>query len=274
MSDGQQGQSLATIDKERRIGAALSVGMQIASAKFGHMGFNYWHFDANAGPGWNSLVNTAGSPLVFWQVATACLSGLRPAPFFCDIDTDALRRLQVRMRSAPTLAERSVLLPGDNQDALEVFAEVIRARERRPQFAVGSVLIDPNGYFYRNPKGIGAPIDALKWFTREFPRIDVVLNLNIRTYQMQAAHGHNVLPPREVLASLNKQHWLVAQANVSNGNGKGGNRFLLAVGRNVETGDHKKLQLYKHTSEHGEYILNMAEGKRQNDLPDLSGLSA
>lgn len=260
-----QGQSLATIDKERRIGAALSVSMRIASRTLGGRGFTFWHFDANAGSGWNEKINTAGSPLVFWQVAEMCLKGFKPAAFFCDLDLDAMRRLQGRLRGITAAAPASFLLPGDNQDGLEVFAENIR-RAERPRFAMGSVVVDPNGYYYRNPKGVGAPISALKWFCREFPRIDIVLNLNIRTYQLQASQGHDVLPPREVFAALNRKHWLVAQANVSTG------RFLLAVGRNIETGDHKSLQLYRHDSAEGEYILNMAHGKRQGMLLNVSQL--
>lgn len=265
MTKTSQGQSLATIDKERRIGAALSVSMRIASRALGGKGYTFWHFDANAGSGWNEKVNTAGSPLVFWQVADLCLNGFKPAAFFCDLDIDAMRRLQARLRGNAAAAAASYLLPGDNQEGLEVFAECIR-RADRPKFAMGSVIVDPNGYFYRNPKGIGAPIDALKWFCAEFPRIDIVLNLNIRTYQLQASQGHNVLPPRKVLEALGRKRWLVAQANVSTG------RFLLAVGRNIPTGDHKNLQLYRHDSAQGEYILNTADGKRQGNLLNVSQL--
>jgi len=256
----QQGQSLATIDKERRIAAALSVGMRVASYKFADKDYRYWHFDANAGSGWNEAVNTPGSPLVFLEVAGLCLRGLRPAPFFCDIDLNAMRRLYTRLQ---TEEHASYLLPGDNQDALEVFAECIRKTET-PRFAIGSVLVDPNGYFYRNPKGIGAPIAGLQWFCREFLRIDIILNLNVRTYQMQAAHSHNVLPPRDVLASLNKSHWLVSRAQT-----KGG-KFLLAVGRNMPTQEHRALQLYDYRSEMGQHILDWAEGKRQGELLDVS----
>ena len=49
----RQGQSIATVDKERRIAAAMSVSMRIANGAFGRKGYRYWHFDANAGSGWN-----------------------------------------------------------------------------------------------------------------------------------------------------------------------------------------------------------------------------
>ena len=262
----QQGQSLATIDKERRIGAALSVGMRIGSSCFADKGFRYWHFDGNSGSGWNEAVNVPGSPLVFWQVAALNLKGMLPRPFFCDIDREAMRRLQVRLRETPVAAASSVLLPGDNEAALDVFAECIRKFEN-PRFALGSLLVDPNGYYYRTPKGTGAPIGALNWFCREFLRIDITLNLNVRTYQLQSKHQHNVLPPREVLSSLNKAYWLVGRART-----KGG-RFLQAVGRNTPTGDIKTLQLYRAESEIGQFILDWAEGKRQGELDDVSHIS-
>ena len=55
----------------------------------------------------------------------------------------------------------------------------------------------------------------------------------------------------------------MAQAHFNTG------RYMLAIGRNVKTEDHAKLQLYRHTSEMGRCILNMAEGKRQGGLKDV-----
>ena len=261
MAAPPQGQSLATIDKERRIGAALAVGMQITSSNFAGKGYRYWHFDANCGPGWNDAVGVPGSPLVFWQVAEAYLSGVAPAPFFCDINREAMAELAKRLAANHT-ATRSVLLPGDNQEAIEVFAECIR-RSERPRFAVGSALIDPNGYYYRDRNGVGAPVAALDWFCREFLRIDLILNLNIRTYQLQKSQGHAVLPPRELLRSLGKKHWLVGRAYVDSA------RFVLAIGRNVPTRDHRSLGLFSMESPEAHAILTIAEGKTQHDLPDV-----
>lgn len=270
---GLQGQSLATIDKERRIGSALAIGMKVASAHFGGKGRSYWHFDANCGSGWNQRVSVAGSPIVFWQVAQACLCGMRPEPFFCDIDQTAMHELHLRLARAAVL-DPSILIPGDNEEALAVFAERVR-RVDRSQYAVGSVLIDPNGYFYRRPDGQGAPVNAIKWFVREFLRIDLILNLNVRTYQMQKGaseklgQNHDVQSPRELLPSLGKKFWLVGRGMVG-----GGDRFLLAVGRNFSTGDHRALGLHKLESLEGQAIMNWAEGQRQHELPELSAPSS
>lgn len=244
----RQGQSIATIDKERRIAAAMSVSMRIANARFGGKGYRFWCFDANAGSGWNHEVGVPGSPAVFWHVAQICLTRMQPAPFFCDRDLVAMEQLRARLGHLPEAAG-SILLPGDNEDGLAAFAEAIR-RSETPRFAVGAVIIDPNGYFYRNAKGIGAPVKTLMWFVQEFPRIDIILNLCLRTFHLQRGVGHDVMPPVDVLASLNKQHWLVARAG-------GQSRHLLAIGRNMATGDHKALGLYDVDSEMGRKLLNV-----------------
>lgn len=260
-----QGQSLVTIDKERRIGAALSVSMKIANAKFGGKRFKFWHLDANAGSGWNDEVSVPGSPVVFWQAARQYLPDMIPAPFFCDHTQDTMKALQRQLDD--DARAQSFLIPGDNEEAIDVFAESIRRSGENPGYAVGTMLIDPNGYFYRSADGTGAPVKPLQWFCREFPRIDLILNLNMRTFHMQRAHGHAVLPPREVLNGLGKSNWLVCQAR------RGNARFLLAIGRNVSTGDHRSLGLHASTSEIGRAILD-AETKQGTlfDVRDLSGL--
>lgn len=254
-----QGQSAATIDKERRISSALSIGMRIASAKFGGRGYRFWHFDANAGSGWNHDVDVPGSPLAFHAMADLHLSGMRRAAFFCDINGESIRQLGERLNATPVYAAASTLLPGDNEIGLTEFARAIREREK-PEYAVGSVVVDPNGYWYRNAKGEGAPVEALTRFVKVYRKIDVVLNLNARTYRMQAAHKHAVLPPREVFRSLEKQHWLVARTQM------GGDEFLLAIGRNTPTGNHKALGLHALDSGEGQHIMSLVEGHRQGRL--------
>lgn len=253
-----QGQSSATIDKERCIGSALAIGMSIANAKF--KGFRYWHFDANSGSGWNHAAGVAGSPLVFHSVANERLTCMRREAFFCDMNSSSITALSEKLEKLN--CENSYCLLGDNEDALLVFEERIRSTERNPAFAVGSVIADPNGYWFRNAKGEGAPVRALTQFTSKFPKIDVILNLNARTYKLQRAQGHDVMPPRDVFASLNKAHWLVRRTQC------GGDQFLLAVGRNVATGDHKALGFHDVMSEAGRHIMSLIEGSRQGGLFD------
>lgn len=256
----KQGQSTTTIDKERRIAAALSVGMRIANAKFGGKGYRYFYFDANCGSGWNHQVDVPGSPLVFWHIMQESAPGLTPAAYFCDRDVIAVEQLRARF-SADGATAGSILLPCDNEDGLRHFADAIRRSGEVAKYAIGAVLVDPNGYFYRSASGIGAPVRALRWFVAEFPRIDIILNLNMRTYHLQRGQRHDVVTPVEVLASLRKQHWLVSRAG-------GQSRHLLAVGRNTETGDHKSMGFYLADSEIGRKILDVdsADTAHADDL--------
>jgi hypothetical protein len=267
-----QGQSAVTADKERRIAAAYSVSMTIANRQFGGRGYSFWCFDANCGSGWNQEVDVAGSPLVFWQAARECLTAMTPCPFFCDRDMAAMASLQQRLAQDAATRQHSILIPGDNDEAIEVFAETVSRREN-PNFALGAVLIDPNGWYYKNADGIGAPVHALTWFTQAFPRIDLILNLNVRTFRLMRPHhfGAHLLPPRDLLASLNKRHWLVGRAKA------GQSRFILAVGRNIPTRDHASLGLYSWDGPVGREILAQAESDGQGRLeiaPALSGIPA
>jgi hypothetical protein len=258
-----QGQSANTIDKERRIAAAISVSMRIANTVFGGKGYRFWHFDANAGCGWNHAVDVPGSPLVFWDAAKTCLTRMQPAAFFCDRDLVAMDQLHARFGQMPEAAG-SILLPGDNEDGLAAFGASIR-RSEKPHFAIGSVIVDPNGFYYRSAQGIGAPVRALPWFVQEFPRIDIILNLCLRTFYLQRGAGHDVMPPIEVLSSLRKKHWLVSKAG-------GQSRHLLVVGRNMPTGDHKSLGFHHWDSETGRKILNV--DAQPEEVDDLFGEDA
>jgi len=258
-----QGQSVSTIDKERRFAAAMSVSMRVANARFAGKGWRFWHFDANAGCGWNHAANVPGSPLVFWHIAHECLLGMQPAPYFCDHDPIAVEQLRSRLAGDPAAAG-SILLPGDNEDGLRLFASRIRHAEN-PKFAVGAVMIDPNGYFYRSAKGIGAPVAGISAFAAEFPRIDLILNLNMRTFLLQRGAGHAVEPPRAVLDGLRKKHWLVARAG-------GQSRHLLAVGRNMPTGDHRAIGFHYADSQLGRKILDVDAAPDRSD--DLFGEAA
>jgi len=253
------GQSIeATIDKERCLGAALTIGMKIANARFSGRGFPYWHLDANAGSGHNDLVDVPGSPIVFHVAADACLTGMQRHAFFCDINRSALEHLHSRLKHWRPM---SYLLPGDNEEALKVFAETIRQSGDSPQYAIGSIIVDPNGYWYRNKKGEGVPSVGLPLFAAEFPRIDIVLNLNAREYRLQRGARQIVMPPRDVLASLHKRHWLVRRTRFGSGND-----WLLAIGRNVETGDHRAMGFHKLDSDLGHDVMTRVEGQRQGDL--------
>jgi len=254
------GQSLdATIDKERCLGAALAISMKIAAAKFGGRGYAYWHFDANAGSGHNDVADVPGSPVVFHVAADQHLNGMRRHAFFCDLNSDALLHLESRLAPWRALSRLHLY---DNERCLDIFAECIRQSGEQPRYALGSVIVDPNGYWYRNKDGHGPPTKSLIRFAQEFPRIDIVLNLNARTFRLQRAQGHPVLSPRDVLGRLNKSNWLIRRTCY------GGDDWLLAVGRNVKTGDHRRIGFHKLESAEGHAIMTMIEGRRQRGMFD------
>jgi hypothetical protein len=251
-----QGQSAVTLDKERRLASMLSISMRIANRKFGGKRWTYFHFDANAGCGWNAEVDVPGSPLVFWTLAEQHLTDMPIVAFFAEhnaaLAAYLLRRLPARF------ADRSFIFKHDNETVLDVFAEYIRRRERAA-YAVGSIIVDPNGWFYRSAKGEGAPVDGLRRFAREFPRIDIALNLNARSYRLLLANGQQVEPPRAIMRAL-KAHWLVGRTQ------HGGNEYLLAFGRNMAAGGHAAVGMHRLDSPAGHAIVNRVEGGRQGDF--------
>jgi hypothetical protein len=257
-----QGQSRATIDKERRIGSLLSISMQVAASKFSGGRWNYFHFDANAGSGWNEVVDAPGSPRVFWDLADRHLANM---PFHAFFAERSLSRAHALLRAVPDLPQGSgsYVFARDNQEVLAVFAQFIRDHDR-PAHAVGTLIVDPNGWFYRNSHGEGAPVTGLYEFANEFPKIDIALNLNARTYRLQRGDGQCVQGPEEIMQQFRKEHWLVSYANY------GGNTYFLAVGRNKIRGEHKALGMYALESEQGRYIINLIEGRRQGTLFDAA----
>lgn len=254
-----QGQSRATIDKERCIASAFAISMKIVNGKFGHSPFTYFHLDTNAGSGFNEDVKVDGSPIVFHRMADLYMPDMRREAFFCDINADAMRSLHSRL--SENWNRCSYLFQRDNEEVLDVFAERIRNSGERANYVLGSVIVDPNGYWYRSNSGVGPPTKALIEFTRRYPRIDIILNLNTRWRRLAAGHDwYDDVPPRQVLALLNKKHWLIRRTHY------GGNEYMLAVGRNIPTGDHRAIGFHHLDSEQGRFWMTMFEGDRQGEL--------
>lgn len=255
-----QGQSLLTLDKIRGIGSALAIGMKTVARKFGWA--PYHHADTNAGSGMNEQVSeivgypVPGSPLVAVHAADA--SGLKKfRAMFCEMDPARAKTLaNVHLAGRANCHVHC----GDNAEFVEVFAESIRQSGDKPQYALGSIIVDPNGWFTRNRNKSGVPVRQLLAFTAEFPRVDVVMNLNVRTYQMMRGQS-SVMTPQEIMAALRKDHWLVSAPR-----SVGGDKFMLMIGRNMATGDHKRLGLFRAETEDGRAALLKAEPGRQGNF--------
>jgi hypothetical protein len=256
-----QGQGASTPDKERRIGAALAVSAKIANSKFGRFRPPFHILDTNCGSGWNKAADCPGSPIVAHVIADQHLPQMRPHLFACDISSDMIKRLRVRLQAEPHHLARTFLFEGDNEEAVRLFAGGINRMERNPQHAVGAIIVDPNGYWYRSREGLGAPINTLPRFCQRYPKIDLILNLNMRWFRMARAHpwGTVVEDPITLLLRM-KSHWLVSRP------GNGSTSFLIAVGRNIPTREHRALGFHALSSDEGKSIVAAACGGRQTRL--------
>ncbi len=173
-----QGQSGATRFKEERFAPIFAQSLLISKAA-SVARFPYYHVDLHAGAGFNHQAQVWGSPLNFLSAVQRHRRDNFYA-FFVDKDPSAIRQLIARDEIEANSA-RVFLFQSDNDEVLSVVHEFIAARERNPHFAMGSIVIDPNGYHE------GVPWRSLRTFCQAHPRFDVILNLNIRSFRLERA---------------------------------------------------------------------------------------
>ncbi|HEU0180314.1 MAG TPA: hypothetical protein VFV58_39260 [Blastocatellia bacterium] len=167
MQDGRrQGQGLSTCDKGRRIAAMFSMSMRIL-----YPGDTYYHFDLNAGSGWNDEYGVPGTPLVFLELAQKHLR--RWKAMFFELDNARAGELETRLRGRPNCRVEML----DNRHFMEW-------AKGMPPHAVGSIVIDPNGWLYRSRTGAGVPVAEIIECCARFPRMDLIMNLNLRHYRL------------------------------------------------------------------------------------------
>jgi len=169
-----QGQGLSTRRKEERFAAALSISLGVSKAE-SVKDQQYYHIDLNCGSGWNETSGCEGSPMVFMREANAADRRYRAT--FCDSNLEYTSELMVRLNPFREGGGYFEILTMDNGEALGWVADTIRSAEMRPELAIGSLICDPNG-----PK-TGYPAEALKRFSAEFRRIDLILNVNMRVWR-------------------------------------------------------------------------------------------
>lgn len=160
----RQGQGRHTPNKIAAIQAFLTQNMSVVKHAIGLSW--YFHFDLNAGCGFNEVAGCIGSPLAFR--AAAIKAGMPNALCFCcEMDFGAARQLQARTEDD----QSTFVTIGRNQDFVEQIPDIIRQHGADPRSAFGSILIDPNDH-----RREAIPYDGLRLLAKECPKIDVLFH--------------------------------------------------------------------------------------------------
>jgi three-Cys-motif partner protein len=269
-----QGQSSYTRFKEERFAPIFAQSLRISKTDRVKR-FAFYHIDLNAGSGYNDDVRVAGSPVNFLGEAARC-DRHNFFAFFVDQDLTAIKQL-IRRPEVEAYPEQIAIYPYDNSEILSVVSRFIARREPNPQKAIGSIVVDPNGY------RLGVPWDALKTFCEAHPRFDLIMNLNVRTLQLERGcvecgmKGFETV--EHVLISefpdwFTRPNWMITEVCSI-----GRWRWVQLVGRTMETrgADYPSIGFYDMRSERGRAIIAGIEGRDETsrgplELPLLSDL--
>lgn len=211
-----QGQSeLATEAKVRGLSYALAINLRIYAAKFAASRYRYWHFDLNAGSGFNDRVGCVGSPLTFLAQIEAT-NIRRYFAGFCDCDVDAIRALKTRPEVSGN--ESAFIFHGDNGPLCGAIPHIIAASER-PEFALGTVISDDNA--------TGVPVAQLAQLATMCPRLDIVIHWNSTAFKrvLRRYPERPLFSLPEAIDAIPKPYWWIRRPISSHG-------FTLLVGRN------------------------------------------
>jgi three-Cys-motif partner protein len=265
-----QGQSGYTKFKHARFSPVLAQSLRISKAASIER-FPYYHVDLNAGGGFNHDVHVKGSPLNFLD-AVERTNRLNFYAFFVDNNPACIAELAQR----PELAKYSTRVSvhgGDNAEILPVVSQFIAARERNPHHAVGSIVIDPNGYHK------GVPWTALHDFCADHPKFDVFVNLNVRSFSLERPHileggkkgwAAHVLHPLSTFRTwFSRPHWMWTDVTTI-----GGNHWIQGVGRTLATHSegYRSLGFYDSRSDEARAIIDGIEGTAVATAGSQSGL--
>ncbi|NKC10992.1 MAG: three-Cys-motif partner protein TcmP [Gammaproteobacteria bacterium] len=245
---GGQGQGASTEEKIRGIYGLLKMNIDmvrgIRSRKTSAAA--YFHFDLNCGCGWNHRVNpphgVMGSPLVFLQAAVDTGFDNYRA-WFVDENpqaTDELIRQAELMTTDGSIESELSVVTSDNGDFCESIPDFIKQGGDRPEFALGTILLDPNG-----PNGV--PWAQLQAVFAQCERLDCIFNFP-GTGMKRLPEGHiNRVQLKDVPELFRKSHWLVREPMPSQ-------QFTLLMGRNTESGDWSKAGFHHWDSRRGREI--------------------
>lgn len=218
-----QGNGKFTSRKLAGFAAALRQNLIVVSRSI--RAEQYFHFDLNAGCGYNEVAKCDGSPIMFRQLANE-IEFLNAFSFCCEIDRQSASKLAELTR----YDHRTFVVAGSNQRFVEMIPDIIRRFGCDPGEAFGSILIDPNDH---NREAI--PYKELRVLSARCPRLDIFFNwpyLAIKRVRGAANKGfirnhealRDVIDIDELPAITGKRHlWIAEQVG----------NFVLVVGRNT-----------------------------------------
>jgi len=212
-----QGQSFITEEKARGFTSVFRQQLSVVKYSQNPVIANsiYVHIDLHAGSGFNSEVGVIGSPVLFESTAHN-LEFERYVLLCVEKDKHRIAELGSRLQKN----DRAFPHWGDNGELCECVPDILRGHNIEPSNAVGSVLIDPNGF-----------VDQIPWrqldeLFKRCGRIDVVFNFPGTAYTRNRAHSDHVdiseLPKR-----MSKAHWFIREPLPTH-------KFTLCVGRNTD----------------------------------------
>lgn len=248
-----QGQGRHTANKIAGFGAFFTQNMAVVKHAIGSA--SYFHFDLNAGCGFNEVAGCIGSPLAFRMAAIK--SGMPEAYCFCcELDAGAAVELQSRTEHD----HRTFVTIGRNQDFVEQIPDIIREHGGDPRTAFGSILIDPNDH-----RRDAIPYDGLRILASECPRIDTVFHFpQLAMKRIAAGVAKGTCPESaaddcfdvdDLPEVIGKRHlWIRQSPELGN--------FAIVVGRNTDNvNDDKRTGLARWDSDFGVWYRERCQMK-------------
>lgn len=169
----------------------------------------YIHIDLHAGSGFNHEVNVKGSPVIFAEAAID--AGCNWIMFCCEVDKGRCKMLGEAMRQYPSVFP----FYGNNDELCMSIPDRLNARGISPRSAVGTVLVDPNGFA---SKRIGSkvipqiPWEGLKFLFSECPKLDCLFNYPGTAMQRVRDSDHcDYVHIDELPGRLNKRFWSIRE---------------------------------------------------------------
>lgn len=220
-----QGQGRHTANKIAGFEAFFTQNISIVKTAIGAS--SYFHFDLNAGCGFNERAGCVGSPIAFRNAAVK--AGMPDAfCFCCEVDASSAVELQRRTEDD----QRTFVTIGRNQDLVEMIPDIIKEHGGNPRTAFGSILIDPNDH-----RRDAIPYLGLRRIACDCPRIDVLFNfpyLSMKRIVAGVAAGthkestaEDCFHVDEMPEVIGKNHlWIKQIPSLGN--------FALVVGRNTD----------------------------------------